>query len=125
MPNHNKIDYVEFAARDMQATKQFFTEVFGWSFEDYGPEYTAFSNQGVDGGFYAAEKSSNFESNGSLIIFFSEDLESTQSAIEQAGGTISQQIFSFPGGRRFHFTEPSGNEMAVWSNKDENGEVIS
>ena len=125
MPNHNKIDYVEFAARDMQATKQFFTEVFGWSFEDYGPEYTAFSNQGVDGGFYSAEKNSNFEANGSLIIFFSEDLESTQSAIEQAGGTISQQIFSFPGGRRFHFTEPSGNEMAVWSNKDENGEVIS
>lgn len=125
MPSHNKIDYVEFAARDMTATKQFFTDVFAWNFEDYGPEYSAFSNQGVDGGFYPAEKKSNYETNGSLLIFFSDDLESTQSAVEQAGGTISKQIFSFPGGRRFHFEEPSGNEMAVWSNKDKNGDLIS
>ena len=124
MPSHNKIDYVEFAACDMQATKNFFAEVFDWSFQDYGEEYSAFSDQGIDGGFYPAQKSTSYEKSGSLLIFYSEDLESTLSAIEQAGGMITQPIFAFPGGRRFHFSEPSGNEMAVWSDKEKDGQTI-
>ena len=117
MPANNKIDYVEFAAKDMAATKAFFAEVFDWSFEDYGLEYSAFTNQGLDGGFYAADKATSFESSGALVIFYSENLEAIQAKIEAAGGVISMPIFSFPGGRRFHFTDPSGNELAVWSDK--------
>ncbi|RLA39917.1 MAG: VOC family protein [Gammaproteobacteria bacterium] len=111
----NKISYVEFPARDIGATKAFFEIVFGWSFEDYGPEYAAFSDQGIDGGFFQSDLASSTQSGGALIVLYSDDLEDLQSRIEQAGGTIAKSIFSFPGGRRLHFIEPSGNELAVWS----------
>ncbi len=112
---NDKINYVEFPARDIEATKSFFEAVFGWSFEDYGPDYTAFSNQGIDGGFFHADKASNTESGGALVILFSDSLEEVQERVTKAGGVILKPIFSFPGGRRFHFSEPSGNELAVWS----------
>ena len=115
MNNNDKINYVEFPARDIEATKAFFTGVFGWAFDDYGPEYAAFSNQGIDGGFYKSELSSSTEAGSALIVLYSDSLESVQSKIEKSGGTIVGSIFDFPGGRRFHFTEPSGNELAVWS----------
>jgi len=115
MPNHEKINYVEFAASDLSATKAFFTAAFGWEFEDYGPEYTAFSDEGLDGGFYKADLRSTSEQGGALIVFYSNALEDTLDTVKAAGGKIVQNIFSFPGGRRFHFTEPSGNEFAVWS----------
>lgn len=111
----DKINYVEFPARDIESTKAFFTTVFGWSFEDFGPEYAAFSDQGIDGGFFTSDLSSSTGSGGALVILYSDTLELLQARIEQAGGTISRPIFPFPGGRRFHFTEPSGNELAVWS----------
>jgi predicted enzyme related to lactoylglutathione lyase len=115
MPEHEKIDYVEFPARDIEATKSFFSAVFGWSFEDYGPDYVAFSNQGIDGGFYTSDLASSTQNGGALIVFYSKELESTQSKIVEAGGEIIRPIFSFPGGRRFHFSDPNGNEFAVWS----------
>ena len=115
MKEHEKIDYVEFPARDIEATNSFFKTVFGWSFEDYGPDYTAFSNQGLDGGFYRSELTASTENGGALIVFYSRALEKTQSKILTAGGEIIRPIFSFPGGRRFHFSDPSGNEYAVWS----------
>lgn len=115
MNEHGKLNYIEFPANDIQATKTFFSAAFSWSFEDYGPEYTAFSDQGLDGGFYKSEMKSSAENGAALVIFYSSELETTLSNVEAAGGTISQQIFSFPGGRRFHFIEPSGNELAVWS----------
>ena len=117
MNQHEKINYVEFAARDIPATKKFFSTVFDWTFEDYGPDYTAFSNQGIDGGFFKSSLSASTENGSALIVFYSETLEATLSKIETAGGTITKPIFSFPGGRRFHFAEPSGNEFAVWSDK--------
>ncbi|OZG72397.1 glyoxalase [Hahella sp. CCB-MM4] len=117
MNEHEKLNYVEYAARDLGATKAFFENAFGWDFVDYGPEYSAFSNQGLDGGFYQADRCSSTESGGALVVFYSEDLESTLSKVESAGGSINKAIFSFPGGRRFHFIEPSGNEFAVWSDK--------
>ncbi len=117
MMNKEQINYVEFPASDIEATKNFFTTVFGWSFEDYGPEYAAFSNQGLDGGFFKSDKTSTTETGGALVVFYSEDLEDTLKRVQAAGGTISVDIFSFPGGRRFHFIEPSGNELAVWSDK--------
>ncbi len=117
MNEHEKINYVEFPAKDIQATKDFFHHVFGWSFEDFGPDYSAFSNQGLDGAFYQADLASLTNNGAVLIVFYSDDLEATQAKIKAGHGTIIKPIFDFPGGRRFHFTEPSGNEFAVWSDK--------
>ena len=118
MNEHEKINYVEFPAKNLQATKNFFAQVFGWSFEDYGPEYTAFSDQGLDGGFFKSVLESATSNGAALIVFYSQSLEATQTKIEQAGGVLMKPPFSFPGGRRFHFAEPSGNEFAVWSDKN-------
>jgi hypothetical protein len=115
MNQHEKINYIELPSRDLSNTRKFFARVFGWVFEDYGPGYAAFSGQGVDGGFYAAELESRVDSGGALVVFYSEDLDATLKKVEDAGGLVLRPIFSFPGGHRFHFCEPSGNEFAVWS----------
>ncbi|MEH0711278.1 VOC family protein [Vibrio owensii] len=115
MHQHEKLNYVEFGTRDINATKQFFEQTFGWSFVDYGPEYCAFSGQGLDGGFYAAEQVSQTTNGAALLVFYSSDIHATLVKVEQCGGQVIRPIFEFPGGCRFHFTEPSGNEFAVWS----------
>jgi predicted enzyme related to lactoylglutathione lyase len=112
---NEKINYVEYPARDIEATKQFFSAAFDWSFVDYGPDYTSFSNQGLDGGFFRSELTSTTKNGGALLVLLSDDLETCEIKVKAAGGIISQEIFSFPGGRRFHFIEPSGNELAVWT----------
>ncbi len=109
------INYVELPAKDIPATKAFFKQAFAWSFIDYGEEYTAFSNSGIEGGFFLSELVSSTANGACLLVLLSDDLEASERRVRSAGGTISQAIFSFPGGRRFHFTEPSGNELAVWS----------
>ena len=114
MNQHEKMNYVELPAKDLAATKAFFESVFGWTFTDYGPEYTAFENQGLDGGFFQSDLASTTEKGAALIVFYSNQLEATLAKVEKAGGVILKPIYSFPGGRRFHFTEPSGNEFAVW-----------
>ena len=114
---HEKINYVEFAAKDLNATKLFFSTVFDWEFTDYGTEYTAFANAGLDGGFYQADLNAKAESGSALVVFYSKTLETTERKVKAAGGIISTAIFEFPGGRRFHFIEPSGNEFAVWSDQ--------
>jgi predicted enzyme related to lactoylglutathione lyase len=115
MHEHEKINYVEFPATSLEATKAFFQIVFGWSFVDYGPTYAAFSGQGLDGGFFTSALAASVDKGSALIVFYSDHLEETQSKIEKAGGRIVKPIVPFPGGRRFHFAEPSGNEFAVWS----------
>lgn len=115
MPLHEKLDYVEFPARDLSATKRFFHDAFGWAFEDHGPDYAAFSGQGLDGGFFKSELAAQTSHGSALLIFYSACLEDTLAKVTAAGGEITKPIFSFPGGRRFHFVEPSGNEFAVWS----------
>lgn len=117
MKAHQVINYLEFPACDLEATKAFFSCVFGWTFTDYGPDYTAFSDDSVDGGFYRADLCSSTANGAALTVFYSDNLETTQASIEVAGGEIVKPIFEFPGGRRFHFCEPSGNEFAVWSDK--------
>lgn len=111
---HLKIDYVEFASGDLGQTKTFFAKAFGWSFQDYGPTYAAMTNAGLDGGFQSdpAEASA-----APLVIVKAADLEAALAAVTSAGGVIVKPIFSFPGGRRFHFREPGGNELAVWSER--------
>lgn len=115
MKQHEKINYLEFPAKDLEATKSFFTTVFDWAFTDYGPEYAAFSNAGIDGGFFKSDQFTSTKNGSALIVFYSNELEKTQSKIEDAGGAIIKPIFTFPGGKRFHFADPNGNEFAVWS----------
>lgn len=117
MQEHEKIDYVEFPASDLDATRAFFRDTFGWSFEDYGPDYTAFSNAGLSGGFFRSDRKAETANGSALIVLYSNTLEATLEKVVAAGGSIVKDIFSFPGGRRFHFTEPSGNEFAVWSDE--------
>jgi len=111
-----KINYLEFPARDLNATKDFFSEVFDWQFTDCGPEYCAFNKAaGMDGGFYLSKQNAKVATGSVLVVFYSDDLVNTEAKVEQAGGQISQAVFDFPGGRRFHFLDPNGNEFAVWS----------
>lgn len=121
MSKHEKINYVEFPSGDLEATKLFFKTVFAWSFQDYGPEYTAFSNAGLEGGFYKSDLAALMKNGSALVVLYSKNLEQTLKKVKQAGGSITRDIFSFPGGRRFHFKEPGGSELAVWSDKDGEG----
>lgn len=111
MKKNNSINYIEFKATDLQQIKDFYTTVFGWEFTDYGSTYIAFSNSGLEGGF---EKTNEPIVNGALVVLHHSDLPAIKSVVEQNGGSICQDIFSFPGGKRFHFKDPSGNELAIW-----------
>ena len=114
---HEKINYVECPAKDLEATKSFFIKAFDFKFTDYGPEYTAFENAGLDGGFYQADLNASTNTGSALIVFYSETLDATKEKVLSAGGTLIKDTFEFPGGRRFHFADPSNNEFAVWSDK--------
>ena len=109
MPNL-KIVYLELPAQELAATRDFYANLFGWSFQDYGPTYAAFSNSGTEGGFNADPTE---RTKAPLPVIESQNLEETEQSILKAGGKITLPIFSFPGGRRFHFTDPAGNELAV------------
>ncbi len=110
-----KINYIELPASNLEGTKKFFSDAFGWQFVDYGPDYSAIQDAGLDGGFYRSDLVAETKKGSALVVLYSSDLESSLSKVEKAGGTIVNPIFSFPGGRRFHFSDPSGNEYAVWS----------
>ncbi len=112
--NDKRIDYIELPTEDIDEAKRFYGEVFGWTFVDYGPEYTSFNDGRLDGGF---RKEPEVQRGGPLIVIYSINLEDIRDNVKTAGGTIVQDIFEFPGGRRFHFTDPSGNELAIWSDK--------
>jgi predicted enzyme related to lactoylglutathione lyase len=108
----NQIDYIELPASDIAGSKRFYSDVFGWKFEDYGPDYTSFHDGRMAGGFNAHAAA---PAHGLLLVIFSSDLDDARTRIRAAGGKIVKDTFSFPGGRRFHFTDPNGNELAVWS----------
>jgi uncharacterized protein len=109
-----RIDYIEMAATDIEAIKHFYGEAFGWKFTDYGPAYAAFEDGRMTGGFYKAEAA---RPGTVLVVVFAVDLAAAQQRVQAAGGKIVKPIYSFPGGRRFHFADPSGNELAVWSDR--------
>ncbi len=109
--DQNIINYLEFFASDLTATKEFYQSVFGWTFVDYGPEYTCFQNAGINGGFGKGPVKTGA---GVLAVIHVADLEAAHLKVKAAGGKIVKEIFSFPGGSRFHFTDPSGNELAAW-----------
>jgi predicted enzyme related to lactoylglutathione lyase len=112
MKLNGKLDYLELPATGgtLDSVKAFYSAAFSWSFTDYGPTYSAFG-EWLDGGFQADGAEAPAKP---LPVLYSQDLEATLDAVENAGGTIVKPIFSFPGGRRFHFNDPAGNELAVW-----------
>jgi len=107
-----RIDYIELNVADIARSKAFYGAAFGWTFKDYGPDYCEFSDGRLTGGF-TTQGAPN--PGGPLVILFAKDLEATQARVEAAGGTVVKPIFSFPGGRRFQFTDPDGYELGVWS----------
>jgi predicted enzyme related to lactoylglutathione lyase len=114
MTTNERIDYIELAATDIEAAKAFYGQVFGWIFVDYGPEYSSFKEHRFNGGLTSTRKPAAV-GEGALVVFHAADIEVAQAAVEAAGGTVSTPIFEFPGGRRFQFTDPSGNELAIWT----------
>ena len=117
-----RLDYVEFATRDIAASNKFYTAAFGWSFTDYGPDYTSFSDGRLTGGFY---RSTDVPAKTNpMVVLFAADLESAEKRVTTAGGKIVRPAFEFPGGRRFHFTDPNGLELAVWSDVRADGTKI-
>ena len=120
MSKQQKINYLEFPAKDLAATKVFFNQVFKWAFTDYGPEYTAFEEEsGFNGGFYQSDLYSCTNNGAALTIFYSANIMQTEQKITAAGGKITTPLFTFPGGVRFHFSDPNGNEFAVWSESEQ------
>lgn len=112
--NDGRMDYIEFPAKDIAKTKTFYAQAFGWKFTDYGPDYTGFADGRLSGGFDAGRSPI---SEGVLVVLYAHDLEAAEAKVRRAGGKIVKAAFAFPGGRRFHFADPSGNELAVWSEK--------
>lgn len=110
MTHDRRIDYIEFTATDIPATKKFYGEVFGWKFTDYGPDYTSFEDGRIAGGF----SKGNVAPAGTLIVIYVDDLKDAEQRVRDAGGKITKDVFSFPGGSRFHFSDPNGNVLAVW-----------
>jgi uncharacterized protein len=107
-----RVDYVEFGATDIKRTRQFYERVFGWRFEDYGPDYTSFQDGRLSGGF---TRDAPVRPANPLIVIYAARLEQVEAKIRSEGGQVVRQTYEFPGGRRFHFTDPSGNELAVWT----------
>lgn len=117
MSKDQKIDYVEFPAADFDTVQAFYEDTFGWTFTDYGPQYRAFSDGRLEGGFRLADSRSTPATGGALVVLYADNLESARDKVSANGGTLVDDIFSFPGGRRFQFADPHGNELAVWSDK--------
>ncbi len=109
-----RVDYIEFLTKDIEETKKFYSGVFDWEFTDYGPDYTSFRDGRLAGGFSMAPE---VQTGGPLVVIYSTNLAEVEARIGECGGQIVRAIFEFPGGRRFHFTDPSGNELAVWSDQ--------
>jgi predicted enzyme related to lactoylglutathione lyase len=112
---HHAIDYIEIPVTDMAQSKRFYKAAFGWKFNDYGPTYSGIQKQGGEAGGLRLE--SAVSAGGLLVILYSNSLDATIAKVRGAGGRIGKEPFDFPGGRRFHFADPSGNELAVWSDK--------
>src|SRR5262245_58176673 len=110
---NNRIDYIEFGTDNIEAVKTFYTLSFGWRFTDYGPDYTSFEDGRIAGGFTRDAQPGS----SPLVVLYAEGLEAKYAEIKTHGGRITKEIFSFPGGRRFHFQDPGGNELAVWSDQ--------
>ena len=115
MSAENRINYIEIPVTDPARARDFFAELFGWTFEEWGDDYISFNDGQLDGGF--SRSAAPAPATGVLVVFYSTDLERDLARVQALGATISQEIFSFPGGRRFHFVDPVGTEYAIWSDR--------
>lgn len=111
---HHAIDYIEISVREVDEAKRFYGAAFGWTLNDYGPDYAGIAGPSREVG---GLRKGDVVRGGPLVVLFSDALDASLASVRAAGGTITQQPFEFPGGRRFHFTDPSGNELAVWATK--------
>jgi hypothetical protein len=112
---HHKITYIEFSATDIEQAKKFYGTVFGWTFQDWGPDYISFHGAGIDGGFAKRKTQEEQGKFAPLVVLYSADLAATEIAVRMEGGGIVVPAFEFPGGRRFHFSDGVGNVLGVWS----------
>ena len=117
MSQQHKINYIEIPVKDVATSKAFFTQVFDWGFVDYGPDYASITNAGIDGGFFLSDVTVSTATGSVLVVIYSENLARSLQQVLQHGGKTVKDIFAFPGGMRFHFSDPNGNEYAVWSDK--------
>jgi len=116
MRDEGRIDYVEIPVTDLDTTRAFFEAFYGWEFQEWGPDYYSFNDGRLDGGLRRSEEPA--PASGVLLVFYSQDLERDYDRVKELGATISQEIFEFPGGRRFHFVEPAGTEFAIWTSTE-------
>ena len=114
-PRPNSVDYVEMPSSDLAETKRFFTGFFGWSFQDYGPDYIAFEDGRLAGGFFAADDVWASATGCPLVVFFASDLQRARADAVRLGAEITRDVFEFPGGWRFHFRAPGTGEFAIWA----------
>lgn len=110
---HHRIDYLEYAVASIDVARRFYGAAFGWTFQEYGPDYCEFRDGRLTGGFFHGEP----KPGGALVVLASDDLAASEAAVTAAGGRITRPVFEFPGGRRFNFTDPDGYELAVWSQR--------
>ncbi len=115
----SKINYIEIPVKNIAQTKDFFSKLFGWEFVDFGPDYCSFVKAGVDGGFYKSDNNGFSSANCPLVVFYAYDIDKAKEKVISLSGSIMKDIFSFPGGRRFHFTDLNNNEYAIWTDKPE------
>jgi len=112
-----RIDYIEIPVTDLDKTREFFVQLYGWEFQEWGPDYYSFNDGRLDGGLRRAEEAA--PASGVLVVFYSEDIDRDYARVKELGATITQEIFEFPGGKRFHFVEPAGTEFAMWASPEE------
>ena len=117
MRDEGKIDYVEIPVTDLDKAREFLTQLFGWKFEEWGPDYYSFNDGRLDGGLRRSDEPA--PASGVLLVFYTQDIERDYQRVQELGATISQEIFEFPGGRRFHFVDPVGTEYAMWTSTEE------
>ena len=117
MPENLKLDYIELPANDFDAVQKFYEQCFDWKFTDYGAEYRAFTDGKLDGGFYRSELKSTTAAGSVLVVIYAVNLEDALATVVANGGLVVRDIISFPGGRRFQFADPCGNELAIWSDR--------
>ncbi len=115
--SEGRIDYVEIPVTDLDRTREFFVQLYGWEFQEWGPDYYSFNDGRLDGGLRRAEEPA--PASGALLVFFTRNIDRDYARVKELGATISQEIFEFPGGRRFHFVDPAGTEFAMWANVEE------
>lgn len=117
MREEGRIDYIEIPVTDLDKSREFFGQLFGWEFQEWGPDYYSFNDGRLDGGLRRSEEPA--PASGVLLVFYTEDIDRDYARVKQLGATISQEVIEFPGGKRFHFTDPVGTEFAMWTSTEE------